>query len=109
MSILFKSNNYSILDHGDYIDKLYKNVSLTDKTEPYRFMSWIFSIVLEKLNRKRNYDNRDFYKEVSVWNIFYIFLVNFLILFFTNNFCYRIPNILVFLILLYIKLIDTTN
>ncbi|KOB63399.1 Methyltransferase-like protein 4 [Operophtera brumata] len=66
MSVILQKNNYSFMDHGDFIKKLYKDVSENENITSYKLSGKLFSIINEnkkKPNRKRCHESDSLHAE----------------------------------------------
>ncbi|XP_063366743.1 N(6)-adenine-specific methyltransferase METTL4 [Cydia amplana] len=80
MSVLYQNNCYILIDHSNYINKIYSNVSSTDESNAYEINQCLFSIIIDKEikevpNRKRKLQNQELNEECSrVKNMYEQFL-----------------------------------
>lgn len=69
MSVLLQKKYYTFIDHGDFINKLFKAVSENENITSYELSDKLFSIINEskkKCSRKRSHNSDSLYAEVCI-------------------------------------------
>lgn len=67
MTVIYKSSDYYLIDHREFISNVYKNVNNSETgTSSYSMLAKLFSIIdyKQEQNRKRTHNADNYHEEV---------------------------------------------